>query len=222
MVKPLLFCVLLACTIVQLPAQSVPAEYKFKIGITYDVSASGRNSQMTSWYSGGATMAMSAGSKNDMFIVYDISSNQAVTFMPAQKMYMTMDMDKMKQRMAKMGKTSGAPKDYKISKTGKTDTIAGYACEQWLISTNESKSLVWVSNDVGIDGVSFEENIATLFQAMPGTAGFPALNGVKGVMLKLATTSLKDNKTVSVEARSINRDGLVFKTEGFKGMAMPG
>ncbi len=222
MVKSLLICVLLACTGGILLAQSVPAKYKFKIGISYDVSVAGRNSQMTSWYSGGPTVGMSAGAKNEMFIVYDLTNKQAVTFMPAQKIYMTMDVDKMKQRMAKMGKTGEASKEYKTSKTGKSATIAGYICEEWLITSSDSKSFVWVSNAKDLDNAGFGESIATMFQTMPGTAGLPELKGIKGVVLKLETTSLKDNKTVTLEAKSVNKEGLVFKTEGFKGMALPG
>ena len=224
MVKSLLFCVLLACTGGVLLAQTVPAAYTFKIGITYDITAPGRNSQMTSWYSGGSTVGMSAGSKNDMFIVYDMTNKQAVTFMPAQKVYMVMDMEKMKQRMEKMGKSTEpvAAKDYKISKTGKKETIAGYDCEQWLISSSDAKSLVWVSTTVGINNSQFGESLTTLFQNMPGAGNIPALKDLKGVMLKMETTSLKDNKTVTMVAKSVNKDGLTFKTDGYKGMTMPG
>ncbi|HPZ88451.1 MAG TPA: hypothetical protein PLQ32_10125, partial [Flavihumibacter sp.] len=68
----------------------------------------------------------------------------------------------------------------------------------------------------------FGESLTTLFQNMPGAGNIPALKDLKGVMLKMETTSLKDNKTVTMVAKSVNKDGLTFKTDGYKGMTMPG
>lgn len=224
MIKSMFLGVLLACTGGMLLDQSpsVPAEYSFKIGINYDLTSSGKTNQMTSWYSGGNTFAMSAGGRNDMLMVYDMNSKQAVTFMTAQKMYMVMDIEKLKARMAKSAKPE-TPKDVKVTKTGVKENIAGYPCEQWQILSADTKTLVWISNAVGVDNSNLGESLAMLLQTSPGAAGLPDMKGLgKGVMLKLESTSLKDNKTMTMTATSVNKQGLTFKTAGFKGMVMPG
>jgi hypothetical protein len=59
--------------------------------------------------------------------LYDPSSNKLVIVMDAQKAYMDMDFS------SRSAAPNTDPKTSAVEKTGKTETIAGYDCEDWTV-----------------------------------------------------------------------------------------
>jgi hypothetical protein len=65
--------------------------------------------------------------------VYDPSTNKLVMIMDAQKAYMDMDFS------APNAKPNTNPQTSAVDKTGKSETIAGYDCEDWTVKDPSGK-----------------------------------------------------------------------------------
>lgn len=93
-----------------------------------------------------------AGGKEDPFlaqggaVILDPPAKKAFMLMPAKKMAMVLDFEKLKQQQAARpagARAPGAPsagsaEDVpKIDKTGKKDVVAGYGCEIWKITSKD-------------------------------------------------------------------------------------
>ena len=137
----------------------------------------------------------------------DAKENKSVMLMEQMKMYMEMP--------APPAADSGKPKP-EITKTGKTQKILGYNCQQFLIKDGELQSEVWVTKELGTFQMfkmgSRERNSnAEAWQKMVGSeGGFPLL----------ATTKEGDTQTSKMVATKIEKkslDDALFKIpEGFK------
>ncbi|GAO42551.1 DUF4412 domain-containing protein [Flavihumibacter petaseus] len=226
MVKSLLCCLILACTGGLLLAQSkTPApEYIFKLGVAYEMkSGDGRTNQMNVWFSNSDYSGIGTGEMKGMTMVYDLGRKIAVTFMEAQKMYMVMDLDKMKQQAEAKQKTetpkSDPAKDVKITKTGKTETILGYKCDQYQVINKTTTMLIWVTAALGSGYSNFLQSLSS----MKGGFNIPEAKGLgSGVVMKMDVSDTAEKSKLSLLATSVNKDGMVIKTAGYKGMNVPG
>jgi hypothetical protein len=209
----------------------LPDEYRFKLGITYEIS-SGKNNNLKKsqdinmWYSEAGYTGVGMGNQTAMFMVYDMKSMKMITLMEAQKMAMTMDMKKIaEQAVAKTGATEKDAGNVKITKTGKTEKILGYACEQYRISSDKSESLVWVTGELGSGFGNYAQSMAMAMgggKAKKGL-GFPDMKGVaNGIMLKMEATDPSTGDVMRMEATSVNKDGKKINISGYTMMNMPG
>ncbi|HKV40187.1 MAG TPA: DUF4412 domain-containing protein [Blastocatellia bacterium] len=71
-----------------------------------------------------------AGPAGGASVIMDLQNGKMTSLMPAQKMYMTMDMKGMREQMGQAGEKAKLPK---ITYIGKKETIAGYSCEHYLM-----------------------------------------------------------------------------------------
>jgi hypothetical protein len=237
--SPLLRVALVLITIYLFPAENIyaqegiklPDEYQFKLGITYEMS-SGKNNNLKKtqdinmWYSEAGYTGVGVGNQAAMFMVYDMKSMKMITLMEAQKMAMIMDMKKMaEQAAAKTGAGEKDAGDVKITKTGKTEKILGYTCEQYKISSDKSESLVWVTSALGSGFGSYAQSMAMAMgggKAKKGL-GFPDMKGVtNGIMLKMEATDPSTGDVMRMEATSVNKDGKKINVSGYTTMNMPG
>ena len=95
--------------------------------------------------------ALATAGKDDPFLsqgaafILDPPAKKAYMLVPAKKMAMVIDFEKMKQQKAKLPQAPGSPgaaggkaeEPPKIDKTGKKDTVAGYTCEIWKITSKD-------------------------------------------------------------------------------------
>ncbi len=229
MVKSLLCCLALACTggILLAQSKSVPAEYTFKVGVTYEMKMEeGKTNDMVFWFSNADYSGVGMGEQKGMMMVYDMGRKIMVTFMEAQKMYMVMDMDKMRQKagIAEQDTEEAAKKaakDIKITKTGKTETILGYKCDQYEVLSKSNRSLIWVTTELGSGFGNLMKNLSLMMRGAAG--GFGEAGGIaSGVMLKMEGTDLSTHKSYSLTAKSVNKQGMVIQTAGYRAMNMPG
>jgi hypothetical protein len=210
-------------------AKAPPAEYKFKLGVNYEMSrgkAAENKNEVSYLFSEGNYTGITMGDQG-MLIVYDLDKKMMITFMQQQKMYMIMDFDKIRQKAEEMSKDAGqktpSATDTKITKTGKTETILGYKCEQYQVTGKNSNMLVWITTELGANYGNFMQGMSAIMKGGNMGAVFPEVKGMaNGVMLKMETTDSSNNNSMQMVAKSINKEGLVFKTAGYKGMAMPG
>jgi hypothetical protein len=112
--------------------------------------------------------------------------------------------------------------EVKIRKTGKSENVLGYKCDQYEITSKDSKTLVWITTELGV-GYSNLMSSLSMMMKTGGGLSLPDTKGMtNGVMLKMEGTDLSNNKTIQLVAKSVNKDGMLIKTAGYKGMVMPG
>ena len=66
-------------------------------------------------------------------MLMDVTSSNMIMMMPAQKMYMTMDMNRMAAQMQGMKHDSAG----KITATGGKETVAGHGCDDYLVGAKQ-------------------------------------------------------------------------------------
>src|SRR5580658_9259644 len=79
---------------------------------------------------------MAEGGRSSVSII-DESAHTVTTLMPENKAYMTSTFDP--------SKSMGRGRKGTLSKTGATDTVAGYPVEEWIYRTSKSKVSLWVT-----------------------------------------------------------------------------
>jgi hypothetical protein len=127
--------------------------------VVYKMSGSGDNTEMTQMYKGtkSRTEINSKGQAAAMIMDASNGSMTMTTLMPAQKMYMTMDLAKMGAALRgfgagkddQRGRQGGAPGQApSIKATGRTETVAGYTCE-WYVMGEKEESQVCAAKGLG-------------------------------------------------------------------------
>lgn len=218
-------------TVVAQESVTLPDSYKFRLGITYqiatDKNSDGKKSQeMTLWYSGNGYTGFGLKGNAAMFMVYDIKAMKLITLMESQKMAMAIDMKRISEKMGNEEMKDKAA-NAKVTKTGKKETILGYKCEQYQVTTDESESLLWVTTELGAGFGDFAKSMAAAMNGprMKGGGGIN-LPDVKelsnGVMLKMETTNKSSGEVATVTATNVDKAGKELKTSGYKLMSLPG
>lgn len=219
---------LITATTAKLQAQDV-TKFNFKTGITYSISEGQKKAgnKLTMWFSDGDYAAMEPSENNMVFMIFDTKNTKMLTIMQAQKMVMTMDFGKLQQQYQDKNKGTddkAAPKA-QVTKTGVTEKIMGYNCEQYKITTDENETLVWVTTELGTGYTSFAKSMMMAMNSGKGKGNnsFGDLQNVaNGIMLKMITKDLSDKKEVTLEATNVNTSGKEVDITGYQTMKMPG
>jgi hypothetical protein len=108
--------------------------------------ASGKPGQLVYYVKGTRIRAditgATGGPPGDMYMLMDATSGKMMSVMPAQKMYMTIDLKAMSEQMKQHGRhEKHAAKVGKITKTGKTETIAGHKCEHYIMGEKQDSDV---------------------------------------------------------------------------------
>ena len=131
----------------------------------------------------------------------DVKANKSVMIVDAMKMYM--------ETPQSATGDSAQPKS-EITKTGKTQKILGYDCEEFLVKEGEQESDVWVTKELGafelfrMGGNRQRSNAEAWQKAIGGKGGFPLL-----AVTKTAGKDLSSLKATKVEKKSL--DDSMFK-----------
>ncbi len=133
------FAALAACFLPVAPA-ALSAQ-GFEGTVTYAMNpASGRPGQLVYHVKGTKIRAdiagATAGPPGGMYMLMDATAGKMMSVMPAQKVYMTMDLKAMGEQMKQQHGGHRKPAG-KITKTGKTETIAGHKCEHYLMGEKQ-------------------------------------------------------------------------------------
>lgn len=213
-------------------ANGLQEEYKFQMGITYDISSdkggkNGKSNQMTIWFAPADYAGFDVGEQKGMAMVYDFKSEVMVTFMEAQKMGMIIDMKKMRKMVQNQAELEGRDvkeEDVKVTKTGRTEKILGYSCDEYSVVSDNSTGNVWVTGELGAGFANYMKNFSMVMQgSQKGNSNLPNMKGISnGVMLRMVNKDAKSGNTSKFEAVAVNKDGKTIKTAGYNIMKMPG
>ena len=200
---------------------AVASNYRFELGITYAVSTTKGNKKsdqvdMSMWFSekGYVGTGIEA-EKNKMLIIYDSEKDAVINIMDDSKTYMVMS-SKFMERFGKGVSDEEPEASGAIEKTGKTETILGYTCEQYRAKDNDMEVLLWLTKELGVDYSVFAKNMAKIMrnnkQQLPkGVADMPG-----GMMLRMESTDVKGRNTYMMEATTVHNDGRTVDMSAYK------
>ncbi len=140
-------------------------------------------------------------------ILIDSKENKSIMLMDQMKMYMDLP--------APPPGDSTAPKP-EITKTGKTQKILGYDCQQFIVKDGDMQSEVWVTKDLG----PFQMLRMAGRQGKGNAEAWQKMIGSEGGFPLLATTKEGDtqiSKMVATKVEKKSLDDALFKVpDGYK------
>lgn len=224
-------CIFYASVFAQ-SSKALPAEYSFKLGITYEMTGgkageTPRTTTTTFWFSEKDYAGFDLPKQQGMLMVYDLPNKQMLTFMTDKKIVMVMDMGKMEKKIDSIKNQSpGQPKTdpgVKLTKTGKTEMILGYKCDQFQMTSSNSTALIWVTKELGAGFGNFAQGFSQLMKSNPSGTQMPDMKAMgNGMMLKMESKSNESGSISKLEAKSIHKEGKTISTAAYKIMAIPG
>ena len=205
-------------------AQSFEGVVKFKMG-------TGKNlGEMTQMYKGSkARTEISSGPGGAGAMIMDMANQSMIVLMPQQKMYMVMDMNKMAAMAKNMPGAKGqgtaeAPGALPpITDTGKTDTVAGYSCQYYIVGDTQ-KTEVCAAKGLGTFGMG-QSPMGRMGSSPLAVLADPRYAKIwKDGFFPLKVRSLDKNETV-LEATQVEKktlDAALFTVPaGYQEMKMP-
>jgi len=212
----------LAATVLALP---LAAQTPFQGVVKYRMTSDGRSFDIVYMTKGDRVRTEMEMDGMQVFMLMDAGKATMTTVMPDQRMYMTMDLNRMAGRVAQQDTT--VPK---ITRTGRTETIAGHTCEHFLMGDKQDVD-VCVASGLGyyLGGSESQRGRSSGF-GLP-RAGDPRWRQFREMFadgfFPLKTTMTEGGKVkaemvaTSVEPRTLSDDVFAVPA-GFQEMRMPG
>jgi hypothetical protein len=197
------------------PEYNFAGSMKFQVTATNDGKAS-KGEQMWYFPTGNESIfgiSMNMGQGTTMRGVIDYADKSMIMFMEDQKMVMgiPLDLDKTMKDIQNDPKMKvSAPK-----KTGKTKTILGYKCDEWITENADYISSVWMTDKLPINSTSFYKIMA---QQLAKSTGTPMPTDMKGVPLEVQATNKKEGDKYSMVCTEVSNKPTKFSTAGYKTM----
>jgi hypothetical protein len=217
------FISVVAASVLALPAA---AQTPFQGVVTYRMTSEGRSFDVAYMTKGDRVRTEMEMDGMQMFMLMDAGKATMTTVMPDQRMYMTMDLNRMAARSGE--RNTEVPK---ITRTGRTETIAGHSCEHYLMGDKQDVD-VCVASGLGyyLAGSAPGQRGRSPSFGLP-SAGDPRWaefrEMFKDGFFPLKTTLTEGGKVkmemvaTSVEPRALG-DDLFTVPAGFQEMRMPG
>lgn len=152
------------------------------------------------------------------FIIYDFENNGMLLFQE-DKQVLAVSMEaasKMVDKTIQDAETNAANNDVKVQATGKKRTIAGYSCEQYVFTSNDTEGEVWITRDLDYDPMA-------LFATMGQERGWksPWNNEMgKGVALETQSTDLESGDTHFMTTTKVDKSARNYNMSNYKVMSM--
>ena len=109
-----------------------------------------------------------------------------------------------------------APEEVKFTKTGRTKTIDGHTCYEYIGETEKNKTTIWAAPDLKYD-IAESLQIA---QSQSKTQNYSNSWGqIEGMPLEMIMDNAKDNERMEIRYKNIkigSVDASKFSTEGYK------
>jgi Domain of unknown function (DUF4412) len=171
----------------------------FERNITMSLTSAGKGAvtQELSIKEGYMRVSMAIGHKQGAAIL-DFKNQQILILMPEQQMYMVQPIPQPSAANAPAGKSGDG-----LVETGTKDTILGYECTKYTVTSKEGTSEIWVTDQLG--------TFAGLFHGGPGGNQPPpawenALKGKGFFPLKVVGTS--SHGTFTMEVTKVEKTSL--------------
>ncbi len=187
------------------------AAQSFEGTVTYTMNpTSGKPGQLVYHVKGTRVRAdvtgATGGPPGGMYMLMDATAGTMMSVMPAQKVYMTMDLKAMARQMKPDG---GREKRGKITKTGKSETIAGHKCDHYLVGEKQDSDIC-AAKGLGMfmGGSAMGSGGKGMFGGLP--AGFEEYEEfAKDGFLPLKISAIRNGKEeVVMEATSVEKKRL--------------
>lgn len=178
------------------------------------------------------TQLSNGNTQTGAIVLMDFSSSTQTMLRPQTKNYMTMNWGEMAEEMAKEAGKDSSGDFPKVTSTGKTETIAGFTCQHWLIGDKQDVCLAkglgyFAGGESGgildkLKDLAQREKIKAQLDANPEFAKF-----VEGGAFPLKISQIENgqSKTVmevtKVERKSLD-DSLFTVPADYKKMEIPG
>lgn len=131
-----------------------------------------------------------------------------------EKTAMVMKMPKITVKSKNNSKDT--PEDVKFTKTGRTKTIDGHTCYEYIGETEKDKTTIWAAPDLQFD---LTESLQ-IAQVQSKTQNYSGNFGqVEGMPLEMIMDDLKEKERIEVRYKNIkigSVDASKFSTEGYK------
>lgn len=138
------------------------------------------------------------GAEGSGVMIMDTQASTVTILMPTEKMYMVMDLAKTK------GAVPNDPKDEsKIVKTGLTEEICGYKCDEYLLETPTEKTRLWLTEALGSFMV-----VQSPMDHRPPRSWEKALEGKNFFPLKVIVQTVAGKETYSMTATQVEKKSL--------------
>ncbi len=143
--------------------------------------------------------------------IIDYQNKAMIMLMDEQKMAMSLpyDMEKTIESATSENKYS-APK-----KTGKTKSIMGFTCEEWLSESADYTSFIWVSTKMPINSPNFHK---IMQQQMYKSSKILLPSDMNGMMMEMQGTNKKTKDVFSMICVDINKSAIKVSTAGYRTM----
>jgi len=157
----------------------------------------GKNTTMKQYYKGSKSRI---DTDESSFIIIDVQAGKMYTVDNSKKQVMVMSREMMNKTM-ELGMTMMGGGDFQVSKTGKSDTVNGFKCEEYQIVSKALSAVSCVSTDVDMKEL---EPFRAFSQDIVGKAlsGLPGLS----VRAQFKLTLMGQDVAGSSEVLSIARD----------------
>ena len=173
---------------------AVPFEGK----ATYEINTNGRDMDMTVYVKDQKSRVEMAGKEgHGIKMLMDWSSKKAYMLMDEQQMAMSVPL----ALPAGMANKVDAREQIQPEKTGKTKTILGRECEQWIIRNNDNTVEIWSAKGLG-------NFTGFMGQAPMGiSTGFPDVSAVVGMEeffpMMVTVKNKAGRQTFSMQAKNV-------------------
>jgi hypothetical protein len=205
-----------------LPAAAV-AQDNFEGVIAYDMTAAGNTMQIRQMTRGVMVRQEMQGPMGEMVTLASVEGREMTTLLPAQKMYMRINMDDMLARVQQMQQQQPLdpePADFKA--TGRKETIAGHTCEHYEYTSGETSVDVCVAGGLGF--VPFSAGSAGSTSTAAKLEEWK--RHFRGGYLPLSMVASGSGMTMTMTATSVEQKSLspdLFEVpEGYTEMKLPG
>lgn len=198
------------------------AAQDFEGVIVYEMAAAGQSMSITQSMKGGRmhSRMQSPMGVGEMISIMDARTTDVITLLPAQQMYVKMNLNDM---MAALPDTGPAPEPEDFRATGRTETIAGHTCEHFEYAKDSMQMDVCAAKGLGFMPFS-------ALTTRPGAAPMADAAAFKkhfaDGFLPLAMDMKKDGMAVTMRATRVEQtsiDDAIFRIpEGYTEMKMPG
>lgn len=193
------------------------AQGGFEGAVTYQMAMANGTNTMVYYIKGDKARVESSYDGHQTVMLFDAGSGQMTMMMPEQKMYMSMgDM----HQTAAMEK-----KKYKITRLGRTETIAGHPCEDWQVQQEGEKEITTMCIARGMGDLLFarsrmERNRSALATLLSDPQFREVMKG--GFFPLKVVSSNEKTEFVATKIEPRHLDDAMFKVPaGYQSFAMP-
>ncbi|MFN3918185.1 MAG: DUF4412 domain-containing protein [Flavobacteriales bacterium] len=151
------------------------------------------------------------------FTIFDWKNNQMIRLIDngGMKIGVIMKLDEAQSYVESTTSTENE-KEVKFRKTGKTKTILGYLCEEYIIEDEESTTEMWMTKDVDLN---LAQVMGFMGQNQKGkknsTTTYPK-DAPQGFMMETITTNKKNNEKSIMKVIEVNKNkSTSVKTSGY-------